>query len=132
MVLQRTFISFHSLGSLGFTYSTSHLRQDGSAHAPPWKQPRPLRPLLLRPVNLEPAASSKRQLHQKAEVAKVAVAIVQSTPVGPNLSIQSLQDGTFRMVSDNSIQPTDTTMQASLCQQYLVQQQASNRPIDAL
>ena len=36
--------------------------------------------------------------------------ITQSTPIGPNLSLQSLQDGTYRLVSENSLQVIDKTM----------------------
>ena len=36
--------------------------------------------------------------------------ITQSTPIGPNLSLQSLQDGTYRLVSENSTQVIDKTI----------------------
>ena len=49
----------------------------------------------------------------------------QSTPIGPNLSLQSLQDGTYRMVSENSTQVIDETMYDSLYQQYLTQRTRS-------
>ena len=45
--------------------------------------------------------------------------ITQSTPIGPNLSLQSLQDGTYRMVSENSTQVIDKTIYDSLYQQLV-------------
>ena len=46
--------------------------------------------------------------------------IMQSTPIGPNCSLQSLRDGTYRMVSESSFQLIDRTMYDSLFQQYLI------------
>ena len=45
--------------------------------------------------------------------------IMQSTPIGPNCSLQSLRDGTYRMVSESSFQRIGRTMYDSLFQQYL-------------
>ena len=53
-------------------------------------------------------------------VVKAEDGIMQSTPIGPNCSLQSLRDGTYRMVSESSFQLIDRTMYDSLFQQYLI------------
>ena len=52
-------------------------------------------------------------------VVKAEDGIMQSTPIGPNCSLQSLRDGTYRMVSQSSSQLIDRTTYDSLFQQYL-------------
>ena len=56
---------------------------------------------------------------------KIDPTILQSTPTGPNLSLQSLQDDTYRMVSENSVQTIDRAMYDALFQQYLNQRTRS-------
>ena len=37
---------------------------------------------------------------------KIDPTIIQSTPIGPNLSLQSLQDGTYRMAQNTPCKPS--------------------------
>ena len=56
---------------------------------------------------------------------KIDPTILRSTPIGPNLSLQSLQDGTYRIFSENSVQAMDRAMYDALFQQNLNQRTRS-------